>query len=250
MKRKERHHLKENDLAHTIASVREYVEPRSKQLVMAAVVVVVLLVVAAGAMLVRQRMQTRGQQQLADAMVALNARVVPPTAQTQEGDIPAAASIGATGTFSTEEAKLNAAVPKLKAAADAYPDAPAGVAARYHLGGALAALGKYPDAIKEFDQVVQKSGKDSLYGRMAGLGRADAQARSGQLDAAIASWKELAAQKDSEVPVDAVLMELARAYVQKGNTAEARKTFTELVDQHPQSPYSAEARQELENLKS
>ena len=44
-------------------------------------------------------------------------------------------------------------------------------------------------------------------------------------------------------------MQLAKAYVQKGNTAEARKTYNEIVDKHPDSPYSAEARAELENLK-
>ena len=44
-------------------------------------------------------------------------------------------------------------------------------------------------------------------------------------------------------------MELARAYVQKGEKEEARKTFTQLIDQHPDSPYTPEARAELENLK-
>jgi TolA-binding protein len=84
---------------------------------------------------------------------------------------------------------------------------------------------------------------------MAVMGKADAQAQGGQLDAAIETWKGLAAKGGEALPVDAILMELARAYVQKGNREEARKTFTELVDKHPQSPYTAEARAELENLK-
>ena len=42
---------------------------------------------------------------------------------------------------------------------------------------------------------------------------------------------------------------LATAYVAKGNTEEARKTFTQIVEQHPGSPYASEARQEIENLK-
>jgi hypothetical protein len=37
--------------------------------------------------------------------------------------------------------------------------------------------------------------------------------------------------------------------VQKGNTEEAKKTFTQIVDQHPTSPYLGEARTGLENLK-
>src|SRR5205085_11178976 len=97
---------------------------------------------------IRQRSASRGQDLLAQAMVALNARVVP----AQPGDptdLPAAATFGATGTFATEEAKLKAAVPKLKAAADAYPDSDAGVTARYHLASAYASLGQFNDAIRE-----------------------------------------------------------------------------------------------------
>ena len=61
--------------------------------------------------------------------------------------------------------------------------------------------------------------------------------------------KELAADTNSDLPQDAILMQLARAYVQKGDTTEAKKAFTEVVDKHPDSPYLAEARTELDNLK-
>jgi predicted negative regulator of RcsB-dependent stress response len=97
--------------------------------------------------------------------------------------------------------------------------------------------------------VAKAAGASTLYGRMARLGKADTQARSNQLDAAITTWKELAAETGDELPQDAILLELGRAYVQKGNTEEARKTFTQLVDQHADSPYSADARRELDNLK-
>ena len=121
--------------------------------------------------------------------------------------------------------------------------------ARYHLAGAYASLGQTTDALREFDEVIKRAGTGSLYGRMAKMGKADAQMRANQVDAAIASWKELAAQKDASLPQDAILMELGRAYMQKGNKDEARKTYTELVEQHPDSVYTSEARQELETLK-
>ena len=100
-----------------------------------------------------------------------------------------------------------------------------------------------------FDDVAKRAGNDSLYGRMARLGKADTLSRANQIDAAITSWKELAAQKDDNLPQDAILMELGRAYMQKGNKDEAKKTYTELVEQHPESVYTSEARQELETLK-
>jgi tetratricopeptide (TPR) repeat protein len=247
MKRTERHRLKENDLVHSLTAARDFIEPRQRQIRMAVVAVVLIVAAAVGVSVVRQRMQARGQDLLGEAMVALNARVVP--AGTPGDEVPAAAALGATGTFSTEEAKLNAALPKLKAAADAYPDSDAGITARYHMAGALAALSRHQEAMQAFDDVVARAGADTLYGRMARLGKADTQVRAGQLDAAIATWKELASRDSAELPVDAILMELARAYVQKGNREEARKTFTQIVDEHPDSPYSVEARSELENLK-
>jgi TolA-binding protein len=248
MKRNEREHLKQDELVHSISAAREFIEPRKRQVAGVLIVLALVAAVIFGITVIRQRTGSRGEELLAQAMVALNARVVPSGAAGQD-NVPAAAQFGATGTFSSEEAKLNAALPKLKAAADAYPESGAGITARYHMAGALAAVGRHEEAIKAFDEVISRAGGDSLYGRMARLGKADTQAHAGQLDAAIAVWKDLAAKQDPSIPQDAILMELARAYVLKGDTAEARKTFTEVVDQHPDSPYTAEARMELETLK-
>jgi TolA-binding protein len=250
VKRKERHHLKENELAQSIAAARGFIEPRTKQLTGLAVAVVIIAAGIVGITLWRQQTESKAQQLLADALVTMNARVIPPTAPGQKpGDLPPAATMAAVGSFPSEAAKLTAAAPKLKAAADAYPDTQPGITARYHYASALAALGKNDEAVQAFDDVIRRAGAESLYGRMSKLGKADTQMRGGQVDAAIATWKELAASSDDALPKDAILMELARAYVMKGNQEEARKTFTQLVDEHPTSPYSAEARTELQSLK-
>ena len=250
MKRKERHHLKENEIAQTIAATREFVEQRQGQLTTLVILVVLIVGGILGITVWRRQSSAQAEQALADAMVAMNARVIPPSATgEQPGDVPAAATIGAVGSFPSEAAKLTAALPKLKAAADKYPDTPSGITARYHYASALAALGKHQEAVQAFDDVVRRAGPNTLYGRMSRLGKADTQLRAGQLDAAITTWKELAAGTDDTLPKDAILMELAKAYVAKGNREEARKTFTQLVDEHPTSPYTAEARTELESLK-
>src|SRR5262245_38491432 len=172
MKRKERQHLKENELAQWIGAAREFADTRGNQLTRVGIGIIVIAVVIAGILFSRGRTDARGQDLLAQAMVALNAPVVPATAPTEPGEVPAAAQLGATGSFATEEAKRNAALPKLKAASDAYPDSPAGIQARYHYAGALAAVGRHADAVKEFDDVVRRAGANSLYGRMATLGKA------------------------------------------------------------------------------
>jgi tetratricopeptide (TPR) repeat protein len=246
MKRKERHHLKENDLAQTLLAAREAIEQRRSLLTGTLLAVLLGAVVIGGIVVWQQEDDARAEQLLADAMVTFNARVIPPsTTPAQPGEVPAAATLGATGSYATEAAKLNAALPKLKAAADAYPDTEAGITARYHYASSLAALGNHAEAIQAFDEVANRAGTDSLYGRMAQLGKADTQTRAGQVNDAIATWKALASSTDEELPKDAILMELGKAYQASGNQEEARKAFTEIVDQHPTSPYVAEARTAL-----
>jgi tetratricopeptide (TPR) repeat protein len=246
MKRKERRHLKENDLAQTLLAARAAIEQRQSLLTGVLLAVLLGAVVIGGTVVWQQEDDARAEQLLADAMVTFNARVIPPSATpAQPGEVPAAATLGATGSYATEAAKLNAALPKLKAAADAYPDTEAGITARYHYASSLAALGKHADAIQAFDEVANRAGNDSLYRRMAQMGKADTQARAGQLNDAIATWKALASSTDEDLPKDAILMELGKAYQASGNQEEARKAFTEIVDQHPTSPYAAEARTAL-----
>lgn len=246
MKRKERHHLKENKLAHMIVAARAALIARQRQVTSILLVVLVIAAVVGGIVMWRQEDNVRAQRLLADAMVIFNTRVIPATVTSgTPGEVPAAATIGATGSYATEFAKLTAALPRLKVAADAYPETDAGVTARYHYASSLAALGRHAEAVEAFDEVVSRAGSDSLYGRMAQMGKADTQVRAGQFETAIATWQALASSTDEELPKDAILMELGKAYQASGNEEEARKAFTQIVDEHPTSPYSAEARAEL-----
>ena len=249
MKSIHRRELKENDVARLARGVNEWVQPRTKMLTTAIVLLIVAAVGVFGFFAWRNRESSQGQDLLAQAMVVLNTAVVPVEANTQPGQAPAAASITATGTFSTEEQKLNAAIPKLRAAADAYPDAAAGIQARYHLASALSALGQQKDAIAQYDDVIKRAGGDSLYGRMAQMGKANAQQQSGDYDGAIASWESLQAKKDGNIPPDAILMQIARAYQSKGNAAKARDAFNQIVTNYPDSPYVQDARKELDATK-
>jgi TolA-binding protein len=84
---------------------------------------------------------------------------------------------------------------------------------------------------------------------MARLGLAEAQAQTGQYEQAINTFKELTQRKDGEVPVDGVLMRLGRVYVDAGKKSDAEQTFNRLVEEFPDSPFSGDARRELDQLK-
>jgi hypothetical protein len=109
------------------------------------------------------------------------------------------------------------------------------------------ALGRFDEAIKTYDQVLASG--NALLARSARLGKAEAQLRSAQYDPAIATLKQIVDQKDPALPAEAVLMELARAYTLAGKSDDARKTLTQIVEQHADTQYATEARAEIEKLK-
>ena len=77
MKRIERKHLKEHELAQSLRTAREFVEPRQQMLKTVGIVSLVVLVGVIGFGVWREWNSSRGQAELAEALVALNAEVVP-----------------------------------------------------------------------------------------------------------------------------------------------------------------------------
>lgn len=239
MKRVERQHLKENELQTLARQARDAFETRKRETTMFITIAAVVAVVAIVYIAWRERVQGRAHSLLAEAVVVLEAPISPPPAPGQ----PAQGL-----RFATERERAQAALTKLKVAADAYPSTDAGLYARYQEGATYMALGNPSLAAGAYQQVVDRDGS-GIYGQMARLGLAEAQARSGQYDAAIKAFQELSQRKDGLLPVDGILMQLGRTYRDAGKQTEAQQTFNRLVTEYPESPFSGDARRELDNLK-
>jgi outer membrane protein assembly factor BamD (BamD/ComL family) len=144
---------------------------------------------------------------------------------------------------------LTAALPKFLGAANAYPSSRAGIAARYEAARILMALGRPVEAAAQYAQVGERDPR-GIYGRMAKLGLAGTQLELKQYDRAIATYQDFVTRKDGNVPTDALLMQLGRAYMLAGRKTEAQQTFTRLVDEYPESPYLQDAKRALDELKA
>ncbi|MFO7694788.1 MAG: tetratricopeptide repeat protein [Vicinamibacterales bacterium] len=239
MKRTERHHLKENEFAEWLLGAKAWYEANSKTVGYIGIAAALALAAVMGTMAYRQMNEGKATSALAEALAIAEAPVLPPAPG--EAGQPA---VQRAGTYATDRARLEAALPKLMAVAEAYPGSDAGLMARYRAAAALVAVGRTQEGADRYGEVVEM-GKGA-YQVMARLGIAEAHLMAGQFDQAIAAFKDVEALKSDDVPVDGVLMQLARAYRLAGRSEDAQKTFKRVVDEFPQSPYAPAARREAE----
>ena len=247
MKRIERQHLKENKLAIAVVSFQGFLLEKQRQIVTGLAITLVLLAGFAYNFVLGQQAQSAAQQMFGEAMVVLGSPVQPPIPEIEASEeAPGTPAFQAPGTYPTENAKREDALERLQEVVDAYPDTDAGIQAAYHLAGTLAALNNFEEALLAYEVVIERTG-ESLYGRMARLGKGNTHVLLEQYEPAIEVYSQLLDLSESGVPVDAVLLKLARTYQAAGNANEAQEAFSRIVHEYPASPYSSEARKEMLN---
>jgi TolA-binding protein len=249
MKSTERHRIKEDQFVTTLQDTFERIEQNRKQLLTGIVALVVLAAAVAGFMWWRHQTQAKASALFAAALAVAEAPVVPPSPPAGSTLNEAAPPPPPANSYPTEQARAQAALPKLMAAADGYPSTVPGLAARYHAAATLVSLGKDAEAEKRYQEVVEKGGS-SLYGRMARLGLAEVQVRQKKYEPAINTLKELSTTAKDELPLDGVLMQLGRTYALAGRKAEAVQTYQRLTTEFPTSGYAGDAKKALESLKA
>lgn len=241
MRREERHHLKENALAAGLARLQDALRGRGRTLAAAGAVVLATVLGVGGYLWWQQRQADRAGALLADALLVLSSDVASPDPDA------AVAATGGDGAFPSEEAKLETAVERLLAVADAWPDLRPGVTARYEAAVRLVVLGRPDEAAAHYRRVIDVAG-GQLHGTMARLGLAETHVLQGDYEDAVELLRAESEAVESDVPVDAVLMRLGRACELAGRDADALAAFTRVVDEFPFSVYSSEARRKADEL--
>lgn len=245
MKTSERHHLKEDEFLTALDRTRGVIAVNRRNISLVGTIVLLAILIVGGYVFWRQARNDKAATMLADAMITLEAPVIPPQPPGVLNPQPALPPVH----FPTEQARTQAALPKLDAVAAAYPKTKAGISATYRAAGLLADLGRLGDAEQRFNQVVSLDGS-GVYGRMAQLGLASLQVQSKKYDQAISTLQALSQRTDGDLPLDGILMQLGQAYRAAGRSQEAVRTYTRIVDEFPQSAYATDARRLLDELKS
>ena len=241
MKRTERHHLKENELANLTAGARDIVTGSSRQVIGGIVAIVVVLAAVLGYFSWRNRVEARAHTLLAQALAIEEARIGPPVAFGSQA--PTGLS------FVSQREKSQAALTKFKKVADEFPATEAGLFARYRQAATFMALGLPKNAAEAYQQVIGQGGTGH-YAQMARPGLAEAQAQNGAVRSgdrhahgSVAAQGWLAAGRRRADP--------ARTRLRSRRERPPRRSrrSTACVQEFPDSPFTADARRELDQLK-
>jgi TolA-binding protein len=244
MKSQERHKLKENEFATTVMHARDALGARRRDLIWGAIIILALLASVGAYVGWKQLGANRATASLATALAVYKAPVVPAAVPAPGSPAP----VQQAGTFLTERARLDAALPKFLETADRFPNTEAGITARFHAAGILASLGRYGEAEQRYQEVVSRGGS-TLYARTARLGLADSQLAQSKFDSAIAIYTELSRDTNAQLPLDGVLMQLGRACARAGRKEEAVRAFKRVTEEFPQSLYGDDAKRELDEVR-
>jgi TolA-binding protein len=245
MKSTERHKLKQNEFERTVSQAREAIGERQRELTTAVVAVVVVLVVVGGYFAYRTSRDGKATTLLASALAVAEAQVVTPPPPAPGSPPP----IQPPGTYRTERERSEAALPRLQAAADTYPNTESGITARFRLAAMLAEMGRHAEAEQRYKEVVDKTSTRDIYHYTARLGIGEAQLAQGKAADAVTTFQAIATDTNSQLPVDGVLMQLGRAALVAGKTDDATRAFNRVVEEFPQSLYVSEAKEKLAGLK-
>lgn len=90
--------------------------------------------------------------------------------------------------------------------------------------------------------------KDDALGRLAALDLVRLRLQSGQGAEVATELEAMVVGRNSQLPRDVALFELAEVFLEEQNVDQAREYFQKLVDEFPESPYGTQARQRLSEL--
>jgi predicted negative regulator of RcsB-dependent stress response len=157
--------------------------------------------------------------------------------------------------FPTEQARAKRAVEEFQKVADKYSGQTREIA-RYFIAVNQLSLDR-PRALSDLEALSKSGYKDVA--AQARFALAQAREADGQLDAAVAIYKELAQENNAAIPSDTVNLRLASIYEKQGKTKEAVDLLFQIADNSrkaktpdgkplPKSSAAREAEQKLQKL--
>jgi len=207
MKRRERHHLKEDEIRTGLSKFVHFIKTWQKEITISAAVLAGVVLIAAALFALKSH-QTRVQSRIAGEILSLAAGL-----DENPDNLTKIEELAGPGKF----ARLG------------YLELAKHWMAEGNMEKVTSVLDKVPS-----------SPRDLIYYQARDL-RAQAAVRNKDYDAAIAIYRGIEEDDPSVYPLDAALFHLAKAYELKGETEEARDLYTRIQQDYSQTYYGYEA---------
>jgi TolA-binding protein len=151
-------------------------------------------------------------------------------------------------TFKTEAEKYQKAKTMFDAVASSYSSSPAGRRARYYSALCVVEMGQVTQAEELLKPIAAMRDASMIEPALARLLLAELALHSGRAKEAAKEYQVLIDDPASGLPKDRLFFGLAESLEAAGQKLEARRAYTDLVNRHPQSPYSQDARLKMDAL--
>ncbi len=212
---------------------------RRKSIGLVLLFIVAALSVLAGIRSYRNRQEQNAAAMLAVALQAFNAELAgAPTT------VPA--SVPAAPVYETETAKLEAAIPALRAVVDMYGTYPSGRIASFYLGSSLAQAGGLEDAEASLRAGAQATAP--LLRALSLLRLGDLFAQHDRFADAVAVFDQVIRNPPAGFPVEEALTAKATAHEAAGESQAAMLAYQRIVDNHEGSVYAQSAKTRADEL--
>jgi len=218
-----RKELKQDKIRDSFAHGAEAVYSHSQLAGLLVAIVLVAVLGYAGWKFYTDRQTLQASAALDEANKVYSARIGVANASADPNDI----------SFSTEQARSEAALPKFTAVADKYPHTNPGRLARYYEALELEDLERHNQALEELKKI--SSGSDKELAAMAQYQMANIYARTGKTDDAVKTYRAVAELRSVFVPRPLVLVELAD-FLRQSNPTEASNLYQQIKKEFPDSP--------------
>ncbi len=164
--------------------------------------------------------------------------------ETYDAPVGSVANTGAPVRFATDSERLDAAQKGFQAVKSRYWLTPQARMAELFLARVAADRGDQAKALELLAAITSRRSHDPIV-RLAMLDLIRLRVARGEGMQLVGQLEAMAAGKDSRLPRDTALFQLAQIWDHEGKREEAGKLYRKLVEDFPDSPYRVEAQQRL-----
>lgn len=231
--------LRQDEFLTSMERTQQFWEEHKNVILIGAVAVVVAVILIVGGISFFKAREAKGAAALSEALRPYHGTVL--------GQTPARADDDQLQ-FASDTEKFQESISALDGVIDKYSGTEAGRVARLYRAHSLFNLGRYAEALEEYQSFRNSAGNGYLSG-LALLNMAQCRRMEGDLPAAADTYQELIeSASELQFPLDTALCALADCSLESGDREKAASLYQRVVDEFPESAYRFVAEEKLGSL--